>query len=91
MKCSPLVQLRCHPNLQSENCSDYTIPITAVRNLRLRQQAGAKPSRHRLPEIPDSVIAWFEQNKSSFPDDLRQYRKDLDSLPNGYGDKLWPI
>jgi len=78
-------------DLQSENCSDYTIPITAVRNLRLRQQAGAKPSRHRLPEIPDSVIAWFEQNKSSFPDDLRQYRKDLDSLPNGYGDKLWPI
>ena len=77
--------------LQSENSSDYTIPITAVRNLRLRQQPDAKPSRHKLPTIPDSVIAWFEQNESSFPADLGPYRKQLDALSNGYGDKLWPI
>ena len=77
--------------LHSENSSDYTIPITAVRNLRLRQQPDAKPSRHKLPTIPDSVIAWFEQNESSFPADLGPYRKQLDSLSNGYGDKLWPI
>ena len=77
--------------LHSENSSDYTIPITAVRNLRLRRQSDAKPSRHKLPVIPDSVIAWFEKNESSFPAELGKYRKQLDALSNGYGDKLWPI
>ena len=92
--------------LRSPNCSDYCVPSTAVRNLRMYAQGIERELfdhfRNPPPDVPEDILAAFvaQDVPGKYPPDIGDYEKKMGETKSdilegeyqrtGYGIEMWP-